>query len=183
MEPGTFYLIIFQLSYLTLLIGIDCTLSRALLAIDLMLSKPSLLIPTHRWLHRIIKSLRPSRLTWMLLLRFLREKRQIKIFNHFTAGKGRPFRERDEEEELGSTHLEVPVVICLLGSKSQLHGPVPLKHVWYDSHRTISWRTLNFRVPFIIELRWQQCSDGKSVDRRELLEQTEHHLPEMSSRV
>lgn len=38
MELGTFYLIVFQLSYLTPLIGINCTLSRALLAADLMLS-------------------------------------------------------------------------------------------------------------------------------------------------
>lgn len=45
MEPGTVDLIIFQFSYLSQLIGSGCTLSRALLAIDLMLSKPSLLIP------------------------------------------------------------------------------------------------------------------------------------------
>lgn len=45
MGPGTVYLIIVQFSYLTQLTGSGCTLSTALLAIDLMLSKPSLLIP------------------------------------------------------------------------------------------------------------------------------------------
>lgn len=141
MYHGTLHFILFQFSYLIQLIRIACISQGSLLCIDLMFSKPSLPSPTHCWLHRSVRVC--TSVTWTLLLRFFRMKRQIKTFNHLQQEKEGSAGRGVKKKGLENTHSEVTARIFLLGIKSQFYRPVHLRHVWYGNFRSISWRSLN----------------------------------------